>query len=234
MEFIIVLDKPQMGENIGAAARVMANFGIEELRIVNPRDGWPNETASYMATCGSYIIENAKIYTDLKEAISDADYVIGTMGRDLSDFSKPIYTPRYLNKLLGFKKVVIIFGCERVGLNNEELSLCSAVLTIDTKEKCKSMNLAQAVAVICYEISQINIDTYKLKHEIDGEIATQTEVSEMLQHLEDELTRKNFFQEPSKKPRMMINIRNMFNRNIFSKQEVRTLRGIIRTLSKDN
>lgn len=228
-EVTIILDKPQMGENIGAAARVMANFGIEKLRIISPRDGWPNDKAKNMASFGDYILENAEIYDNFDKALADMNFVIATMGRELTKFSKEIYSSREINKL-NYPKLGIVFGCERVGLDNDQLSKCNAIVSINTHSKYQSMNLAQAVAIICYELSTIK-DIAEKPSSIQ-DIAPVQEVSRMIDHLELELRKKNFFQEENKIPKMMRNIRNMFNRNIYSKQEIRTIRGIIRALSK--
>ncbi|MBN9542922.1 MAG: RNA methyltransferase [Alphaproteobacteria bacterium] len=227
----IILDKPQMGENIGAAARSMANFGLINLRIISPRDGWPNEAAYYMATFGKDILDRAEIYENFEDAIKDLNHVFATFGRELTHFAKPILSPRKarekIEEIGNQNKVGIVFGCERVGLNNDQLSMCNSLLMINTAENAKSMNLAQAVTIIAYELSQMSepISTPQT-------LASLQDFEGMINHLDQELSNKGFFQEPNKKKGMMINIRNMFNRCMFNHQEIQTLRGIIRSLSK--
>ncbi|WP_164503778.1 RNA methyltransferase [Rickettsiales endosymbiont of Stachyamoeba lipophora] len=231
-----ILCEPQMGENIGAAARVMANFGIENLRIINPRDGWPNLKAEEMATCGKYILENATIYNSLAEAINELEYVYALCGKNIF-INKPTLYPNEawanLHTILesNVTKVGFVFGCERIGLTHEQISLCNAILHIPTTKKCESMNLAQAIGVIAYELNKQFANTQKDKVAINKNIpATSEQVSFMLKQLEGFLDTANFFQEPHKKNKMVINIHNIFTKNLYSEQEIRTLHGIFRSL----
>lgn len=218
----IILVAPQMGENIGAAARVMANFGFTDLRIVNPRDGWPNEKAIDMAAHAATIVEGAKVFEKFSDAVADLEYVYALTARERG-MDKKVITPRevVLNAKTGFA-----FGAERTGLENEDISLCDEIISIPVNPDHKSINLAQSVAIICYEISQVAVVKEERK------LATKEDMNSLFAHLETELEKRGFFQEETKKPGMMNNIRTLFTRAALSPQESRTMRGIIRSLSE--
>lgn len=225
----IILVAPQMGENIGAAARAMKNFGLDDLRIVSPRDGWPNEKADSMAVGAVGIIKNARVFEDLGSAIADLEYLYATTA-----------VPRDMNKKYVFSKKLaqdvetlnckfgIMFGRENSGLNNDEIMLADKILTIDTTE-FSSLNIAHAVAVICHEIFKSGKQEQLSNAQ---QLATKNEVALFLTHLEEELDNKNFFKSLDKKPRMMRNITNIFTRiDKLSSAEIQTLRGIIKSLA---
>lgn len=218
--YSIILVKPQLGENIGAAARIMANFGIDDLRIVAPRDGWPNQQAIDMAANASKLVENAKIFQTLEEASSDLQFLYALTARE-RQMDKQVISSReiILREHTGF-----VFGAERTGLTNDEISLCDQIISIPVDEKYKSINLAQSVAIICYEISE-----QKIKTEL-RELANKDELNSMFDSLFSELEKRGYFQEENKKAGMITNIRTMFTRAEFSSQEVKTLRGIVNSL----
>lgn len=220
---IILLHSPQMGENIGAAARVMLNFGCKNLRIVTPRDGWPNEKAIEMSAGAKQVIDNAEVFENLSDAIADLQTVYATTART-RDMNKPVITPKQI-ELVG--KTGIVFGGERSGLGNAEVSLADKIISIPVNDEYSSLNLGQSVGIICYELFA---GERALSSEIEP--ATKQEFESMIGHLDEQLSRKNFFQEPKKKVNMMLNIRNLFSRSTLSSQEVRTMRGIIRSLSE--
>ena len=222
MKHAIILVQPQMGENIGAAARVMLNFGLTDLRIVNPRDGWPNEKAFEMSAGAKKIITNAKIFESTEKAVSDLEYVYATTARN-RDLDKKITTPQDIQPR---KNSGILFGPERSGLENEDLKFANELISIPVNHEYSSLNLAMSVGIIAYEIS-----TQKPSKLPERELATKEEFSHMLSHLEELLDRKSFFQTPEKKPGMVQNIAAMLTRAEFSPQEIRTLRGILRSLS---
>ncbi len=224
-EITIILCRPQLGENIGACARAMKNFSISDLRIVAPRDGWPSEQALSVSAGASDIIESAKVYTELKDAIEGIEYLYATTA-----------TKRYLNKnhilskelqssiALGCK-VGILFGRENWGLSNEEISYANDIITIDTDPNFSSLNIAQSVLVVCYELFKA-IERPDLHN--TQEIATKNEIEYFYDHLFQVLEAKNFFKIPEKKSRMQMNIRNIFARiDKLSKSEIQTLRGIV-------
>lgn len=223
----IILVSPQMGENIGAAARAMKNFGLFDLRIINPRDGWPSEPADAMSVGAINIIKEAKIFRDVQSAIGDLEYIYAATA-----------APRDMNKnyvLLkdikpDAKKIGILFGRESSGLSNEEISHANSILTIDTDPEFSSLNIAHAVAVIAYEF-------FKKQQRQDlsnaQELATKEELEYFFEHLIGGLDDKGFFKVPEKKPLMTQNIRAIFNRiDNLSKSEINTLRGIVSSLGK--
>lgn len=229
MQPIIILVKPQMGENIGAAARVMSNFGLSELRIVAPRDGWPNFQASAMAVHATPIIDAAKIYPSTEEAVADLEMVYATCCR-MRDMQKPVLTPRELMPQLNpHIRTGILFGPERTGLENPDMTRAAAHIYIPVNPEYQSLNLAQAVAVVAYEWFTTQ---YAPSSDPSEPPANQAELDGMFSHLEQLLTQANFYQVPHKKPKMDQNIRNIFARNALTHQEVQTLRGIFRTLAQ--
>ncbi len=231
----IILVKPQMGENIGAAARVMLNFGFTDLRIINPRDGWPNPKAEDMSAGAIEVIQQAKVFEKTADALEDITHLYATTAR-LRDMIKPIYTPRATSKEIAslpkHAKAAIMFGAERSGLENSDVILANAVVTIPVAPVYASLNLAQAVCLLCYECSvALQGDSATSICEVDATLATRREIDDTLTHLEATLDKTDFFRVPEKRPRMMKNIRNMFTRHALSEQEIRTLRGMIKAFS---
>lgn len=229
----IILVEPQMGENIGAAARAMKNFAITDLRIVNPRDGWPNEKAKSMSVGAIEIIENAKIYNSVSDSIEDLEYVYAAsaMPRDIN--INYALSRDLADDIVAYKHAGIMFGRESSGLNNKEISYANKVVTIDTDINFSSLNIAHAVAVICYELFQgVNQQRSDLSN--FHELALHGDLEYFYDHLFSVLEQKSFFRTKDKKEHMSLKIRNLFNRiDRLSKQEIRTLRGIITTLTKD-
>jgi tRNA/rRNA methyltransferase len=235
---VIILSHPQLGENIGAAARVMLNFGLTELRLVSPRDGWPNPRADAMAVGAVPVLENAKVFASMEEAVGDLELVFGTTGRDRL-MSKRVVTPdeavAELDAELQLDRPCgVIFGAERMGLTNEEVVLSDAILTIPTNPKFASLNLAQSVAVVGYEWfkttnarPEFKVPTKYRK----AQLATKEDLIGFFEHLERELDRTEFLFPPAKRPAMVQNLRNMWQRAGLTYQEVQTLRGMIRSLT---
>jgi tRNA/rRNA methyltransferase len=232
----IILCRPQLGENIGAAARAMKNFGLTDLRVVAPRDGWPNEKAQAMAVTAKDILENAKIYDDLPEALADLHVVYATTARDRG-ITKEIITPTEAAlRLRGVSpedKTGILFGNERAGLENEDVSLSDAVITIPTAEFA-SLNLGQAVLLCCYEWFRVDDDTpaSRIEHAPLHRKPTREELFQLFDHLEGELTRTGFLFPPDKREHMQRAIRATIHRAQLTYQEVQTLRGMIVALAK--
>lgn len=233
----IILVQPQLGENIGAAARVMLNFCLSDLRIVNPRDGWPNEMANCMAAGATSVIENARIFPDIESACSDLHYTLVTSARP-RDMEKRILTPREAcNEAVSiFQKqhnIGFIFGPERCGVDNDVIALSDAIITVPVNPDYGSLNLAQAVALICYEwslTSQISIENDDTP---DNEmIASKESMLKLYEHLELELDQRNFYSVPEKKPRIVRNLRTLLGKAKMTEQEIKTFRGIIRCLSE--
>ena len=230
----IILVRPQLGENIGACARIMCNFNVEDLRIVSPRDGWPNEKALEMAKHASHIIEHATIYDTLQDALHDIHLLYATTVRPRY-MVKPVMTPKKAIETIYAHpdtKSALLFGPERSGLSNDEITLANAIITIPVGSQYASLNLAQAVAILTYEYfaftTSSSDDTLPLGI---SQLATRSELAGLLEHLEKALDQTGFFYVPEKREHMVRNIRNIFSRSPLTDQDIRTLHGIIRSLS---
>lgn len=244
----IVLVEPQLGDNIGQAARAMANFGLSDLRLVAPRDGWPNEKALANAAIARTIVENAKVFDTLGEAIGDLHYVAATTAR-VRDMVKPVMTPetamRHVEaRTRNGQQCGILFGRERSGLENDEVALADMIVMAPVDPAYASLNLAQSVLLMGYEWRKITAGNSLGRATLyDGpaqegdpyancEIATRAELMRFFCHIETELTKSGFFKTDLKRASMVRNIRNMFLRVALTSQEVRTLRGIISALTR--
>ncbi len=234
----IILSHPQLGENIGAAARAMKNFGLSDLRLVAPRDGWPNEKASVMAAGATGILETARVFATAEEALADLHLVYATTARERG-FTKPVLTPaaaaaRLHEASAAGSRSGILFGGERSGLDNEEVSLATAIVSIPT-DTFASLNLGQAVLLLGYEWFKSADATppERLDHGPLARPATREEMFHLFAHLEDELLKSNFLYPPDKAHAMMRNIRAMLTRADFTDHEVRTLRGMIVALVRN-
>ncbi len=235
-DIAVIMVAPQMGENIGSMARAMKNFGLKELRIVNPRDGWPNERAYELAVSAKDLLDNIKVYNEFTESIADIETVYATSAR-LRNLNKPIYTPNEMVKdVVSFakgKKLAILFGRENNGLDNHEISFADKLVTIPVSKELSSLNIAQSGIIIFYELFRQFTEIKPIEKE--QIYASGDDVSGLFYHLENMLDKKGFFKVASKREGMILNIRSIFKRiTDFSLQDVRTLRGIIRSLSGDN
>ncbi|NIZ01441.1 RNA methyltransferase [Thalassospira lucentensis] len=228
----IILIEPQLGDNIGKAARAMLNCGLVDLRLVRPRDGWPNERATANASGADIVIDNAKVFERDEDAIADLNRVYVTTART-RDAIKPVFTPRglapELRTVVGKgEKVGVLFGPERTGVRNEHIAMADAVVTVPLNPGFTSLNLAQAVLLIGYEWWQAGVEVpdYQLMM-ADTFPATKQDMERLFEHLEHELDESGFFRVAEKRPGMARNIRNIFNRSNLTHQEVQTLRGMI-------
>jgi tRNA/rRNA methyltransferase len=233
----VILSRPQLGENIGAAARAMKNFGLSELRLVSPRSGWPNEKANHMAVGAVDILARAKLFEDAAAALGDLQFVVATTARERG-VTKPVLTPveavRQLRQAVAQDtRCGILFGSERSGLDNDEISLATSVVTIPTTA-FSSINLGQSVMLLCYEWFRAADETpaVRIDHGPVAKKATRQEVFQLFAHLEDELLKNGFLYPPSKETPMIRNLRALLNRADMTDQEVRTLRGVIVALAK--
>lgn len=232
MQPVIILVRPQLGENIGAAARVMANFGLDALRIVAPRDGWPNPRAEALAGHAKDMLDAAQIYETVAEAVADLSLTFATSSRDRA-MSKPVAEPdaavmQMRAAVADGMRCGILFGAERTGLENEELMSADAVLTIPTSGTYASLNLSHAVGIMAYEWSK---GVAVLPQPAPHVPATKGELEGLFGHLEQVLDAADYFKEPTKKPFMWRNIRATLARANMNGAEVQTWRGIIRALS---
>lgn len=232
---LIVLTRPQMGENIGAAARAMLNFGLEHLRLVAPRDGWPNPAANALASGAGYVLDNAGLFPDVASAVADCDYVYATTARGRG-LVKPVLTPEAAMAearalIAAGKRVAVLFGPERAGLENDDVAQANAIVTIPVNPGFYSLNLAQGVLLLAYEWMRQTAEVPGARLELAGtDLATQVEIARLGDHLEERLEATGFFFPPEKAPHMKRNLRNMLGRWGMTRSEVQTLHGILRQL----
>ncbi|MDA1098440.1 MAG: RNA methyltransferase [Proteobacteria bacterium] len=229
----IILVRPQMGENIGAAARAMKNFGLDRLRLVAPRDGWPNERAHAMASRADDILAGAVLYADCAAAVADLHTVYATTAR-AREMEKPCLAPRAavaeIRARLGQgQKVGILFGGEKAGLDNDDATLAQSIIQVPANPAFSSLNLGQAVLLLAYEWF-ISGPVPELAAAGDARPVSLDELAFFENRLEDELTRRGFLKPPEKRPSMMRNLRNIFRRADLTGQEVRSLHGVISAL----
>ena len=244
---VIILVEPQLGENIGTAARAMANFALRELRIVKPRDGWPSEQARKAASGADHILDGAELCPSCNEAVGDLNYVYATTARPRG-MVKPVITPAEAGldmeaRLGQGQKVGILFGRERFGLRNEEIALADMIVMAPVDPAFASLNVAQAVLLMGYEwfkrgatsIGQATPQepAYAGSHVPLGrsQPATKEELEGFFAQLNKELIDCGFLRPAEKAPSMMRNIRSLFLRAELTEQEVRTLRGIVSGLT---
>lgn len=229
-----ILVRPQLGENIGAAARAMVNFGLDDLRIVAPRDGWPNERA-IAAASRAFDFITPRIFPTLDEAMADLALVYATTGRR-REFVKEVLGPRTaISRLEDASRsgiaAGILFGPERAGLETDEIASCQALLTLPVNPEFPSLNLGQIVVILTYEWAQAR-GRFSLGDVAFPQIlASHAELAGLFDHLEAELNESGFFHPPEKTPAMIRNIRASLARPGFTEQEVRTWRGIIKALA---
>lgn len=232
----IILVRPQMGENIGAAARAMLNFGLTDLRLVAPRDGWPNARAVEMSSGALDIMPAPQVYDTLSKAISDLHHVYATTARR-RDVVKPVFTPDSAITESGKKagKSGFVFGPERTGLENDDIALCDALINIPTNPEFSSINLGQSVLLLAYTYGQANIDAPAMElPQGDSFPVTQEKFDEFFVRLENALDDGGFFKSEGLKPTMIRNIRAIFSRAGLTDQEVRTLHGVLSALVGNN
>ncbi len=232
--FGFILVKPQLGENIGASARSMKNFGFSNLRVVSPKQSWPNNKAK-VTSVGAYdIIKKTKIYKNTVDAISDFNIVISLSARRRNINKKHISMNEFLRiiRLKKNKKFGLMFGPEASGLSNEDLSLSNYILQIPTSKNFKSLNLSHSLTIICFEIFKvINFKKFE-KSSNNIKIASKNKISALVLHLKTLLENKGFFVPVEKKYSMIMNINNLIYRLEPNDKEIRILASIISSLSK--
>lgn len=243
---IILLKDAQLADNIGMVARAMGNFGLDELRLVSPRDGWPNEKARIAASGANFIIDHATSSGKLETAVEDLHWLVATTARQ-RDLRKPILSPgqaimELRRRIERGERCGILFGGESSGLENSDVALADAVVMIPVNPQFASLNLAQAVLLLGYEwIKEQKGATLgrvtQNETELDSGLylghdrpATKAQLSQLFEHLERELDRGGFFNPPEKRPKLVTSLRTMLTRMAATDHEVRTLRGIVATL----
>ncbi len=230
---VIVLVNPQLGQNIGAAARAMANFGLAELRLVDPRDGWPNEDARANAAKADHIIEGVQVFDNLREAIADLSFVFATTARQ-REMLKPVRGPDEAADELRVRhtrgeRVGILFGRERWGLESVEVALANEIVTFPVNPAFASLNISQAVLLMSYEWMRSGSAELPIG-EPPSLPARKEDLFGLFDHLEEVLDRENYFRPPHKRATMVENLRNIFQKAQLSQQEIHALRGVVATL----
>jgi tRNA/rRNA methyltransferase len=233
----IVLVEPQLGENIGAAARAMANFGLSRLRIVKPRQGWPNDKARIMATGATRILDGAALYDTLEAAIADCTFVLATTAR-AHDQAKLVIgaaeaAAEMAPRVAAGETVAILFGRERNGLENDEVALADRIVTLPVNPAFASLNLAQAVVIVAYEWFKLASGA-KLPFAMPEKSAAapKEQLLAFFASLERELEKVEFFRPPDKRETMQINLRNIFVRMTPTQQDIQTLHGVIMAIAE--
>ena len=237
---VIILVRPQLGENIGTAARAMLNCGLIDMRIVAPRDGWPNVKALNAASGADAVIGRAKLYDSVPEAVADLDLVYATTARG-REMIKPVLTPRGAAENLRrtpAAKSGILFGPERSGLNNEDVSIADAIIEAPLNPAFSSLNLAQAVLILSYEwytagggkATSSNLSASESASDIPA--ANKSEIMNFFNMMEAELKKRDFYPSAAMQPKMVRNMRNMFQRIQLSQQDVQSLFGIFKALTR--
>ncbi len=244
----ILLMEPQLADNVGMVARAMANFGLDTLRLVAPRDGWPNEKARIAASGANYVIDDAVPFSTLAAAMGDLNWLAATTARQ-RDLRKPVMTPieavaEMRARIAKGERCGVLFGRERNGLETSEVANADALIMIPVNTRFASLNLAQAVLILGYEWMRASeaqslgrVTTYETPIATGLNLgadrpATKEELLGFFDHLEAELDRLGFFNPPHKRDTVARNLRTMFARMGATEQEVRTLRGIVATLAK--
>jgi tRNA/rRNA methyltransferase len=231
---VIILVEPQLADNIGMAARAMANFGLSELRLVAPRDGWPKKGARSAASGATHVLDGAKLYATTREAIADLNYVLATTARERGQMKRVLAPDAALReahwRIQEGEGVGILFGRERTGLENDEISLADEIVTFPVDPAFASVNLAQAVLLVGYEWFKLAMGGAT---PFAGDRRTPPAPREMIvsffDYLEGELEAANFY-PADKKPTMTRNMRDIFHRMELTEQDIRTLRGAVRAL----
>jgi tRNA/rRNA methyltransferase len=231
-----ILVRPQMGENIGAAARAMLNFGLERMRIVDPRDGWPNSKAIAMASGAGRLLDHAGLFGDVKAAIADFDYVFATTARG-RELTKPIMTPErgmeVARALIGEgKRVAVLFGPERAGLENSDVVLANAIISVPVNPEFPSLNLSQCALLLGYEWRrQTEVIIPEAMEFARSELASKIEIEKLGDHYEESLGAAGFFYPEPKVEGMKLALRNMWSRLNLTRAEVQTFHGMLRQVA---
>ncbi|MTI19296.1 RNA methyltransferase [Rhodobacteraceae bacterium RKSG542] len=234
----VILCEPQLGENIGMVARAMANFGLKDLRLVNPRDGWPSERARSAASRADHVIDAARVFDTVEEALADLQLVFATTAR-IRDMPKPVVGPdeaasETVARGMQGVNTGYMFGRERWGLNNDEVALANKIVTLPVDPTYASLNIAQAVLVCAYEWRRV-ATAGRLPFTLDdygAEPAKKEDVVRFFEHLEEALDKRGFFRPVEKRPTTIRRVRNIFQKASLTENEVRTLRGIIASFDK--
>lgn len=227
---VIVLVRPQLGQNIGKAARAMLNFGLTEMRLVAPRDGWPNPDAGPAASGADIVLERAQVFDSVEDAIADCPLVFASTVRR-RDLVLPVLDPEQMADKIHVSRTrsAILFGPERSGLETEDVALANAIVTVPTNPDFGSLNLAQAVILLAYEWSKRGNLAQPPTKDLESP-APHGELEGLILQLDEELVAKGYFHPPSRTQATRNTIRTIFTKTGWSSREVKAVRGIIRAL----
>ncbi|MCR8723935.1 RNA methyltransferase [Frigidibacter sp. ROC022] len=234
-EPVFVLVRPQMGENIGAAARAMWNFGLDRMRLVAPRDGWPNPRAVALASGAGRLLDHAGVFASTAEAVADCSHVFATTARNRG-LTKPVMTPEHaMARARALRaegqRVAVLFGPERTGLEKDDVAQANAIVTVPVNAEFFSLNLGQCVLLMAYEFarqgSEMPAETVAMA---GAEWASHVEVEKLGDHYEERLDAAGFFFPPEKAASMKLSLRNMWSRMPLTRPDVQTLHGMLRQL----
>jgi tRNA/rRNA methyltransferase len=234
---IVILVEPQLGENIGMAARAMGNFALSHLRIVNPRDGWPNVAAQRASAGADHILERAELFETVQAAVADLDLLFATTAR-AHDQAKPVVAPEaaareITSHIAGGGQAGILFGRERYGLQNEEVALATRIITFPVNPGFASLNLAQAVLLIGYEWFKLATEgALPFAMPERSERASQHQMQAFFDNLVRELDKVEFLRPREKRDTMLVNLRNIFTRMDPTKQDMHTLHGVVMAIAE--
>lgn len=234
----IILVEPQLGENIGMVARAMANFGLFELRLVNPRDGWPSEKARSAASNANHVIDQTTVFETLEEAIADLNFVYATTARQRDGFKavrSPVTAAETLrHRFRAGEKTGILFGREKSGLSNEQVALADEIVTFPVNPAFASLNIAQAVLLMAYEWMKSGMEDLGATpfQAVDQMPATKEQVIGLFEHIEEALDARGYFRPAAKKPKMVDNLRAVLSRRAFTSQEIGVMRGVVSSLDR--
>ena len=232
---VVVLVEPQLGENIGSVARAMANFGLSQLRLVKPVQGWPNERAKVMAAGADRVLDAAVLYDSLADAIGDCTVVVATTAR-VHDQSKPVVSAEAAAKemaprIAAGETAALVFGRERSGLENDEVGQADRILTLPVNPAFASLNLGQAVIIVAYEWFKLTGSGMPFATAERSPPAQKEQLAAFFANLEKELEKVEFFRPEEKRGVMRVNLRNIFQRIAPTQQDVRTLHGVVNALA---
>jgi tRNA/rRNA methyltransferase len=237
VEPVLILVRPQMGENVGAAARAMWNFGLSRMRLVEPRDGWPNPKAVAMASGAGRVLDGLQVFDSLADAIADCTHVYATTARP-RDLTKAVMTPEAAmaearGRTGQGERVAILFGGERSGLANEDVALASTIVTVPVNPEFPSLNLAQCVLLTAYEWGRGTIPAEPRRDGLAGaDWATGAERQHLVRHYEEALEEAGYFFPPHKAESMKLNLQNLWSRMPLTGQDVQIFHGILRQMAR--
>jgi len=234
---VIILVRPQLGENIGMAARAMLNCGLSELRLVSPRDGWPNEKAQRAASGADVVLDEAKVFDSVADAVADLQRVVATSARTRELVQRIVTARRAALDIRGWtaagERVGILFGPERTGLENDDMVHADTALSIPLNPQFSSLNIAQAVLLVSYEwMASADATPEERMSQHATRPATKDELQNLFDHLERALDQSGFLRHKAMRPAMVNNLRALLQRTGMTEQEVRTFHGVIKFLSK--